>query len=116
MIKKVFQNRGKMDYLINRNEIMVSHLENKYNWTFLSLKKMRENKKKITTSCLFQRSIENSPLVKGPPPSLCCSEFPIASFLIVSWDLRVNRSFPGGASGKEPACQCGRLKRCGFDP
>ena len=27
---------------------MVSHLENKYNWTFLSLKKMRENKKKIT--------------------------------------------------------------------
>ena len=24
--------------------------------------------------------------------------------------------FPGGASGKEPDCQCGRLKRCGFDP
>ena len=48
MIKKVFQNRGKVDYLINRNEIMVSHLENKYNWTFLSLKKIRENKNKIT--------------------------------------------------------------------
>ena len=24
--------------------------------------------------------------------------------------------FPGGTSGKEPSCQCGRLKRCGFDP
>ena len=24
--------------------------------------------------------------------------------------------FLGGASGKEPACQCRRLKRCGFDP
>ena len=24
--------------------------------------------------------------------------------------------FPGGASGKEPACQCRRRKRLGFDP
>ena len=24
--------------------------------------------------------------------------------------------FPGCASGKEPACQCRRLKRCRFDP
>ena len=24
--------------------------------------------------------------------------------------------FQGGASGKEPACQCRRLKRLGFDP
>ena len=24
--------------------------------------------------------------------------------------------FPSGASGKEPACQCRRCKRCGFDP
>ena len=24
--------------------------------------------------------------------------------------------FPGGARGKEPACQCRRQKRCGFDP
>ena len=23
---------------------------------------------------------------------------------------------PGGASGKEPTCQCRRYKRCGFDP
>ena len=25
-------------------------------------------------------------------------------------------SFPGGASGKEAACQCRRQKRCGFNP
>ena len=25
-------------------------------------------------------------------------------------------SFPGGASGKEPTCQCMRLKKCWFDP
>ena len=25
-------------------------------------------------------------------------------------------AFPGGASGKEPACQCMRHKRCGFHP
>ena len=24
--------------------------------------------------------------------------------------------FPGGASGKEPTCQCRRCKRSGFDP
>ena len=24
--------------------------------------------------------------------------------------------FPGGASGKEPSCQCKRPKRCGFNP
>ena len=24
--------------------------------------------------------------------------------------------FPGGTSGKEPACQCRRCKRLGFDP
>ena len=26
------------------------------------------------------------------------------------------RGFQGGASGKEPACQCRRYKRCRFDP
>ena len=33
--------------------------------------------------------------------------------LVVSVALR---SFPGGTSGKEPACQCRRHKRHGFDP
>ena len=27
----------------------------------------------------------------------------------------LNTGFPGGASGKELACQCRRHKRCGFD-
>ena len=27
-----------------------------------------------------------------------------------------NKGFPGGASGKEPTCQCRRHKICGFDP
>ena len=26
------------------------------------------------------------------------------------------KALPDGASGKEPACQCRRLKRQGFDP
>ena len=25
------------------------------------------------------------------------------------------RGFPGGPSGKDPACQCRKLRRCGFD-
>ena len=28
----------------------------------------------------------------------------------------INLSFPGGANGKEPTCQCRRHKRCGFNP
>ena len=27
-----------------------------------------------------------------------------------------NLGFPGGTSGKEPACQCRRCKGCEFDP
>ena len=30
--------------------------------------------------------------------------------------ILLNMGFPGGASGKEPACQCRRPKRCRFDP
>ena len=30
--------------------------------------------------------------------------------------LRKDKGFPGGTSGKEPACQCRRHKRCRFDP
>ena len=28
----------------------------------------------------------------------------------------IRMGFPGGASGREPACQCRRYKKCGFDP
>ena len=41
-------------------------------------------------------------------------------FLLVIQNLRVHlcvcTGFPGGASGKEPACQCRRHKRRWFDP
>ena len=30
--------------------------------------------------------------------------------------LETYNRFPGGASGKEPTCQCRKLKRRGFDP
>ena len=39
----------------------------------------------------------------------------IASFLFQNVDP-VRRGFSGGASGKEPTCQCRRCERCGFDP
>ena len=32
------------------------------------------------------------------------------------WVYHIFQSFPGGTSGKEPACQCRRCKRSGFDP
>ena len=36
---------------------------------------------------------------------------------ISRWDLQaIVISFPGGTSGKEPAYQCRRYKRCGLDP
>ena len=39
-----------------------------------------------------------------------------AEEILFMWSLKVPRGFPGGASGKEPACQCRRCKRCRFDP
>ena len=33
-----------------------------------------------------------------------------------STDVHVSWGFPGGASGKEPTCQCRRHRRYGFDP
>ena len=35
---------------------------------------------------------------------------------ILSLSLAPTRGFPGGISGKEPASQCRRSERCGFDP
>ena len=41
----------------------------------------------------------------------------IYSYVIVHLcDLFFLRGFPGGASGKEPTCQCRRHKSCRFDP
>ena len=30
--------------------------------------------------------------------------------------IYIDLGFPGDANGKEPACQCRRCKKCGFDP
>ena len=48
------------------------------------------------------------------PPAFGCYHY----FLIpaVPPEAFIALSFPGGASGKEPVCQCRRFKRCGFDP
>ena len=40
-------------------------------------------------------------------------------FLIITFiyiQIYFNIGFPGGTSGKEPACQCRRYNRCVFDP
>ena len=46
-------------------------------------------------------------------PVLCVSSPPSHQ----PWHLGTTTiTAPGGASGKEPACQCRRRERCGFDP
>ena len=40
----------------------------------------------------------------------------IHSFIKKKWLPSHLLGFPGGASGKEPACQCRKCKRCRFDP
>ena len=54
---------------------------------------------------------ENSEVIEGS------THESIVQFCILA---RINRhpvmGFPGGANGKEPACQCRRGKKYGFDP
>ena len=41
----------------------------------------------------------------------------IASFVLsLKTSHQSCRGFPAGAGGREPSCQCRRLKRCGLDP
>ena len=47
------------------------------------------------------------------PPHNCL--FPWIHICALTLSLEHRGGFPGGASGKEPTCQC-RSKRCGFDP
>ena len=39
-----------------------------------------------------------------------------SQFSFISFRLQHTQGFPSGASDKEPACQCRRYKRCGFNP
>ena len=51
------------------------------------------------------------------PASSSRSSGPVSSGLVVGWQVRFWMSgFPGGTSGKDPACQCRRQKRHGFNP
>ena len=56
---------------------------------------------------------EKKPVLYGNVSGQCKS-------IYVTCQKRENQGnregFPGGTSGKEPACQCRRFKRCGFDP
>ena len=45
------------------------------------------------------------------PPNAFCP----ASLAFVFYTVYITWGFPGGASGKEPACQCRRCKRHSFD-
>ena len=40
----------------------------------------------------------------------------LTSPVVISYILLMSLGFPGGASDKEPACQCRRCKRCSFHP
>ena len=54
--------------------------------------------------------------VQGNLPDPCIEPLSLAlagEFFITE---PLGKGFPGGASDKEPACQCWRHKRCGFDP
>ena len=63
-----------------------------------------------------------SPLSPCVPAQRCCApNLPFVSFGgSPPWGIHtlylVHVGFPGGAIGKEPACQCRRRKRCGFYP
>ena len=57
---------------------------------------------------------EENPLPQNSEPSL--GGVRQASGITEGWPvLRKYKGFPSGSSGKEPTCQCRRLKRCGFD-
>ena len=50
-------------------------------------------------------------LLQTPPGSLG-----VWSEAINKVDPTSGKGFPGGTSGKEPACQCRRHRRCRFNP
>ena len=60
---------------------------------------------------MFQETEENQTRSLPPPqPRVWCFSF------VVFADYCAAEGFPSGASGKEPACQCRRCKRCRFAP
>ena len=51
-------------------------------------------------------------------PKLILSSYILMSdpFIFIYFSLELSVGFPGGASGKEPICQCRWYRRHGFDP
>ena len=56
---------------------------------------------------VFSKPVSSSPFTVIPGTQ--------AKALNFKTSPKENDGFPGDASGKEPACQCRRLKRRGFD-
>ena len=56
-----------------------------------------------------------SRLLRWGAVSVPLDSFVLSACSLHSAQLRVS-SLPGGASGKEPSCQCRRCKRCRFNP
>ena len=73
--------------------------------------------------CWFEQGVGSlgsspSPVCGGGQPGsmVVCRSLRVG---LLAWILQrecLGVPFPGGASVKEPACQCRRHKRCGFDP
>ena len=73
--------------------------------SFISLKKKKE---KLNESCSEQITF----LIR----ITFCFMKTLIAILHLEGTLEIMEDFPGGASGREPSCQCRRHKRHGFDP
>ena len=65
--------------------------------------------------CLYSPEVKQQAVRDDKlPGSVALAKLHHLSVSSVIWDNSVNGlGFPGGASGKEPTCQCRRQKRCG---
>ena len=98
----------------NGNPLQYSCLENSMDrgiWgaTLLGVAKSRTW---LSTHYIFSISISNAILLCYHWNHLIFFLFMERSGIYIKW----YEGFPGGASSKEPACQCRRHKRCKFDP
>ena len=82
-----------------------------------------EHHKKVMWNTLLTCHTSILHTIQCHPCKITCKfllEIRIEIFISLWWQLHNHFSLfwllPGGASGKEPACQCRRRKRCRFDP
>ena len=71
---------------------------------------------------VFRLSLSSSSRAQGPPTTMRELATQRNAGVPLPWSISKNdallmslHDFPGGTSGREPACQCGRRKRCRFD-